>query len=355
MATEASPLPGLRPMRNDPGRHWAAVVPFVPAGVLSEQARALEAAGLAGIQAPQIYGPPFAPLAVCAAATSRVQLMSGIAIAGVRSPFETAMAAMDLDHLSQGRFILGLGTSVRAWTEGIFGMPFDPPIARLREAIELIRLVIAKSHTGELDRFEGAYHRHDFSQFQPLVPPLRERIPIWVAGNRQRVIRLAAEVADGVMGHPIWSVEWATHQGAEALASGLARAGRSRGDVHLHLGQWAAIDRDRRQAIDDARATVAFYAGVDSYEEVFAAHGFRDVARLCQEGVKRGDYLSTAHHVPDEMVDTFALCGPADRVRKRFRPLWETADSFCIYPPLFGLPPERAAAYGAAIAETFYS
>jgi probable F420-dependent oxidoreductase len=342
-------------MRNDPGRHWAAVVPFMPVDVLTEQARALEAAGLAGILAPQVYGPPFVPLAAVAATTKRVQLMSGIAIALVRSPFETAMAAMDLDRLSGGRFILGLGTSVRAWSEGFFGMPSDRPVARLREAVELIRLVIAKSHTGELDRFEGTFHRHDFSQFQPIAPPLRSEIPIWVAGNRQRVIRLAAEVAQGVMGHPIWSVEWATRQGAAALAEGLARAGRARADVHFHVGQTVAIDRDRRQAIEDARPSVAFFACVEAYEEFFAAHGYRDVARRCQEGVKRGSYLSTAHNVPDEMVETFALCGPADHVRQRFRPLWETADSFCLYPPLFGIPPERTATYGAAIAETFYS
>jgi probable F420-dependent oxidoreductase len=342
-------------MRNDPARHWAVVVPFVPAGLLADQARSYEAAGLAGIQAPQIYGPPFVPLAVVAAATTRAKLLSGIAIAAVRSPFETAMAAMDLDHLSEGRFILGLGTSVRAWSQGIYGRPFDRPVARLREAIELIRLVIAKSHTGELDRFEGTFHRHDFSELQPLVPPLRTEIPIWVAGNRRPVIRLAAEVADGVMGHPIWSVEWATHQGMGAVAEGLRRGRRSRADVHLHLGQFVALNPDRRQGIEDARATVAFYAGVESYEELFAAHGYVEVARRCQEGVQRGDYLSTAHHVPDEMVETFALCGPVDGVRERFRPLWEAGDSFCLYPPLFGLPPERTAAYGAAIAEAFFS
>jgi alkanesulfonate monooxygenase SsuD/methylene tetrahydromethanopterin reductase-like flavin-dependent oxidoreductase (luciferase family) len=116
MATATAARLSAESMRNDPSRHWGAVVPFVPAGVLAEQARALESAGLAGILAPQIYGPPFVTLAAVAAATARVRLLSGIAIAGARSPVETAMAAIDLDRLSGGRFILGLGTSVRAWS-----------------------------------------------------------------------------------------------------------------------------------------------------------------------------------------------------------------------------------------------
>jgi probable F420-dependent oxidoreductase len=343
------------PGRNEPSRHWGAVVPFMPAALVADQARALETAGLRGILAPQIYGPPFVALAAAAAATERVDLLSGIAIAGVRSPVETAAAAMDLDRLSGGRFILGLGTSVRSWSEGIFGMPSDRPVARLREAVELIRLVIAKAHTGELRGFAGEFHRHDFSAMQVIMPPpVRTEIPIWIAGNQQRTIRLAAEIADGVMGHPIWSVEWATGQGAAAVAHGLARAGRDRDDIHLQLGQFVAIDDDRRQAVEDGRATVAFYAAVEAYEPYFSAHGFREQAARCQEVARKDGYRSATRHVPDEMVERFVLCGPADRVRKRFRPLDDLADSFWLLPPLFGPPPERAAELAGRIAETFY-
>ena len=356
MATTATARRSAKRMRNDPSRHWGAVVPFMPADALADQARAIEHAGLMGILAPQIYGPPFVPLAVAAAATERVRLLSGIAIAGARSPVETAMAAIDLDRLSGGRFILGLGTSVRAWSEGIFGAPSDRPVARLREAVELIRLVVAGMGAGGLESFEGEFHRHDFSRMQPIMPPpLRPEIPVWVAGNQRRTIRLAAEIADGVMCHPIWSVEWATGEGAAALAEGLSRAGRGRSDVHVMMGRFVAIDDDPRQAVEDARATVAFYAGVEAYEPFFAAHGFLEEARRCQAWVARGDYLGSAREVPDEMEERFALCGPADRVRERFRPLWELGDSFWLAPPLFGLPPDRLGELGARIAGAFYS
>jgi probable F420-dependent oxidoreductase len=356
MATTATARRSAEGMRNDPSRHWGAVVPFIPADALAGQARAIEDAGLMGLLAPQIYGPPFVPLAVAAAATERVQLLSGIAIAGARSPVETAMASIDLDRLSRGRFILGLGTSVRAWSEGIFGMPSDRPVARLREAVELIRLVIAGLANGGLQGFEGEFHRHDFSRMQPIMPPpLRPEIPIWLAGNQRRTVRLAAEIGDGVMCHPIWSAEWATGEGRTALAEGLARGGRTRGDVHLMMGRFVAIDDDPRQAVEDARATVAFYAGVEAYEPFFAAHGHREQARGCQAWVARGDYLGAAREVPDDMVEVYALCGPVDRVRAGFRPFWELGDSFWLAPPLFGLPPERVAELGGRIAHAFYS
>lgn len=341
-------------MSHDPRRLWASLAAFVPAPALAEQARALEGAGLAGIFSPQIYGPPFVPLAACAAVTDRIALATGVAMAFTRSPFETAMAAMDLDRLSAGRFTLGLGTSVRSWSGGIFGMPYGRPISRLRETIELIRLVIGQSHRGGLDRFEGEYHRHDFSEFQPFIPPVRDRIPIWVGVLREPLTRFAAEVADGVIGHPIWSVGWATTRAQEAIARGLAASGRSRSDVHVNMWFFAFVNPSRREAIEDARPTVAFYAGVAQYEEYFAAHGFREEARRCQEGVQRGDYLGVAHAVPDEMVETFALCGPIDAIRRRLAPAWDAADSLCLVPHAHGRDPDVVAAYAGRLAEAFY-
>ena len=342
-------------MNSDKSRHWSMVTPMVPMEMLTAQAKQLEAAGLCGLFAPQVYGPPFIPLAACAAVTSRIQLASGIALAFARSPFETAMAAMDLDRISGGRFILGLGPSVRSFSEGFFGMPYGKPVEHLRETIELIRLIIAKSHTGELKRFDGKYHHHDFSEFQPLAVPLRPHIPIWIAAVRQALIRLATEVADGLIGHPIWSIGWATNQAANALKDGLAKAGRQRSDIHFNAWFWVAIGRDRKETINDARGTVAFYAGIAQYEEYFAAHGFRAEAQRCQVGVQRGDYLSVASQVPDEMAETFVICGTPDEVRKKLEPVWEVADSVCLVPPIGGLPPDKLMAYAATIGDTFYT
>lgn len=339
-------------MPNTP-RYWGTVSPM-PAPMLTAHAQAQEAMGLEGVFAPQVYGPPFIPLSVAAGVTTRLKLATGIALAFARSPFETALAAMDLDRISGGRFVLGLGSSVRSWSEGFFGMPYGKPVEHLREVIEIVRLVIAKSHTGELQRYEGKYHTLDFSEFQPLAQPLRTDLPIWVAGLRQPLLRLGAEVADGIIGHPIWSIDWATTKVMADVRAGLAKAGRQRSDLEFNVWLFVAPNADRKQAIEDAKATVAFYAGVEQYEAYFAAHGFGREAKLLQEGVKNGSYLSVKHLVPDEMAQTFVVCGTPDEVRQRVSKIWEVADSATLMPPAYALAPEQIGQYSAAIAGLFY-
>ncbi len=339
-------------MPNKP-KFWGTIVPL-PAPMLTAHAAQLEALGLEGLFAPQVYGPPFIPLATAAGATSRVRLATGIALAFARSPFETAVAAMDLDRISGGRFTLGLGTSVKAWSEGFFGMEYGKPLAHMREVVEIVRLIIGKSHTGELTRYDGTYHHLDFSQFNSLGAPVRTNLPIWVACLRTPLIRLAAEIADGVIGHPIWSIDWATTKVMDDLKAGLAKGGKQRSDIEVNMWLFVAPNDDRKQAIEDARATVAFYAGAEQYEPYFAAHGFGKEARQLQEGVKRGDYLGVKHLVTDEMAQTFVVCGTPDEVRKRVAPIWETADSACLNPPSYGLDPGAMLRYGAKIAELFY-
>ncbi len=342
-------------MANKSKRYWGFVTADVPAAAVAAQAKMQEDAGLEGLMAPQVYGTPFVPLAVAAAATSRIRLASGIALAFARSPYETALHALDLDRISGGRFTLGLGCSIRSWSEGFYGMPYGKPLAHMREVVEVIRMVITKAHTGELKRYDGVYHHHDFSELQPPPPPLRTDLPIWIAALRGPLVSLAAEIADGVMGHPIWSIPWATTKIPEALDRGLKRAGKQRSDIEFQIGLWVAISNDRAEAINDARATVAFYAGMAQYEEYFAAHGFREEARRLQEGVRHGDYVSVAHQVPDGMAETFVICGTPDEVRKRVEPVWEVADSLWLLPPAYALPPAKMMAYAGAIASTFYS
>ncbi len=332
-------------------RHWGLVPAQLPAATIAALARQQEDAGLEGVFAAQVYGPPFAPLAAAATGTQRLLLASGIAIALTRSPFETAMAALDLDHMSEGRFVLGLGTSVRSWVEGIFGMPYDKPAPQLREAVTAIRQIIAEAHTGRLRRFDGRYYHMDFSEMQPPPPPVRTSIPIWISALRGAMVRLGAEIGDGLIGHPIWSVPWITDVIAKDIASGLARAGRRREDLHVNCWFWATPNPDRQTSIEDARACVAFYAGVEQYEPYFAAHGFGDLCRRLQAGVQRGDYLSVAPLVTDEMASTFVVTGTPDEVRRKLEPAWAVADAMTLIPPVLSLTPEKTAFYAANIAE----
>ena len=345
-------------MDNDPGRHWAMLVPHVPGDVLAAQAAMVEAAGLGGIAAPEFYGNPLVTLSHCAANTTRVELLSAITLASVHNPFSLAMSAIDLDRLSGGRFILGVGPSVREMVEGFHGLPgHRRPLARLREAIEVIRLVVARGHTGELDRFRGEFYEHDWTTFQgnPL-PPLRPAIPIWIAAARMGLVRLAGTVADGLTSHSLWSVDWALREGLPTLTEALKKSGRERSHFHWQAAFFVAVNPDRRQALHDAKPTIAFYAGVDSYEPYFEAHGFGAEARACQEAVRRHDVAGAgADAVSDEMAETFVIAGPADECRKRLEPVWEAADSFMLVPPFQALPPEQVMAYNLSLADAFYS
>jgi len=344
-------------MRNDTSRQWAMLTPLVPGEVLTAQAQQAEAAGLAGIFVPEIYSSPFMSLGYCAAATERVQLASGILNAFASSPFEIAMTAMDLDRVSGGRLILGLGTSIKAWSEGLYGMPgYGKPVAHIRETIDVIRLVIAKSHTGELDRYDGAYHRHDWSTFLgPFAPPVRERVPIWLAGNQRGLTRLAGELCEGFIDHPIHGTRWMLSQGRDALAEGLRAAGRDRKDIHWNAWLWVAVNPHRAEALDDARTTVAFYAGMRQYEPMFAAMGFGKEARACSEAFERKDMAGWVGAVSDDMAQTFVVLGGADACRRRVAEVWDLADSFCLVPPIGGLAPEKIMFYASGIAETFYT
>ena len=344
-------------MADKTKRYWGFVLADVLATAVAAQAKMQEDAGLDGLLAPQLYSTPFIPLAAAATATSRVRLLSGIALAFTRSPYETALAAMDMDRISGGRFVLGLGCSVRTLSEEIYGMPYGKPLEHMREVVEIIRLVIGKAHTGELKRYDGVYHKHDFNMLQWLAPPppLRTDMPIWIAALRRPLVSLAAEIGDGVMGHPIWSVPWATTKIPEAIERGLKRGGKQRADIEFQVGLYVAVSNDRADAVNDARATVAFYAGAVQYEEYFAAHGFREEARRLQEGVQHGGFAGAAHLVPDEMAETFVVCGTADQVRKKIEPVWEVADSLLLVPPTYALPPAKIMAYAGAIASTFYA
>ncbi len=329
-------------------RFWG-VIPPLPGPLLVDVAKQAEAAGLEGLFAVQVYGPPFIPLAAAAAVTERIKIATGIAIAAARSPFETAMAAMDLDHISMGRTILGLGTSVSAWTEGVFGAPHYKPLTHLRDTVGAIRHIISQAD-GTIEPYDGVYFKADFKELQPMTPPVRPAIPIWVAALREKLVRLGTEIGDGVIGHPMWSVEWTLNEMKPAIEDQLSISGRKREDIEVSVWPWVAPNPNEAEALDDARPTIAFYAGAGQYESFFAAHGFKKEAQACQSAVVESSYLDGVQHVPDEMVRAFVAVGDLDKVRERIEPVWQLADSVCYCPPAYNLSPEKMMYYQGQLA-----
>jgi probable F420-dependent oxidoreductase len=316
--------------------------------------RDLEDRGFGGVAFPQVYGPPFVPAALAASVSKRLQVATGIAVGLTRSPFETAMAALDVDRFSEGRFVLGLGTGPVHWTKGYYGMPYDKPVSRLREVVQILRHVEDGARAGTMKPWRGDCYELEFHAYEPTAPPYRERIPVWIAALRQKMCELAGEVADGLFGHPVWSVEWAVGQAQQSLAIGAARTGRDPAKIHFQPWVMASIDRTPKMAVDEAKPFVAFYAGFAQYHPYFEAHGFGPEAQKLHEASKSMNCVEAAHLVPDEMAKTFVVCGTPDQARERVEPLWQRANSMMIGPPAWGLSAERLAAKTAAIADTFW-
>jgi probable F420-dependent oxidoreductase len=332
-------------------RKFWAVLPVMPAPELTATAQLYESLGFEGVFAAQVYGPPFVPLAAASTVTQQLKLASGIAIAATRSPMETAMAAIDLDRISEGRFILGLGSSASNWTEGVYGTQKIKPVTHLRDTVAAIRHIEAGAHLG-LQPYEGSYFKAHFQTMMKQAPPHREKIPIWVAALRETLVRTAAEIADGVIGHPMWSIDWTLNHMVPAYLDELQKQGRERKDVTISIWPWVAINEDREQALEDARSTVAYYASEAQYEPFFEMNGFGDAARACQAGIMSDRDISTFKHLaPDEMVETFVTLGPAAEVADKLEPLWEVANHLCPTPPLWNLPPEKIQAYSEAIGQ----
>ena len=322
---------------------------WAPIGVgdsvaIGERAKQLEDRGYEGIIGNQVYGPPWASLAVAAASTTSLELETGIAMAFVRSPFETACAAIELDRISNGRFTLGLGTAPQTWTEDFFGQEFLPPISRIREVIEILRLVFdsASENAESIPDYHGEHYQLSFAGLHPNFGPEVRQIPIWVAALRERLCELAGECADGFIGHSIWSKWWLTERALPAIRRGATGAGRDPDDLNVQLWLTASIDSDPTASARRARGNVAFYASIPSYRSYFEAHGFGGVFDTLVEARRSVPLTQCIDLVPLDAARTFAICGTADEVGQEIEEIAGYATSVCVKPPMWGVDPEDA-------------
>lgn len=315
------------------------------AAQITGTAKRLEDRGYAGTIGNQVYGPPWAPLAVAAAATTNLGIESGIAMSFVRSPVETAYAAMELDLLSDGRFTLGLGTAPRTWVEDSFGEDFEPPIGRMREVIEIIRLVNEAAAQGRstIPSYDGKHFQLSFESLFPNFGTDVRRIPVKIAALRERLCELAGECADGFIGHSIWSTWWTLERALPAMRRGADKAGRNVDELDVQLWLTASIDPDPDVAARRARGNMAFYAGVPSYRTYFDAHGFGDMFDRLVEARKSLPLEECLDLVPLEAAATFAVCGTADDVGQQIEQIAGHANSICVKPPMWAVDPADVA------------
>ena len=257
----------------------------------------LEAAGYDGVWTAETQHDAFLPLAAAAVSTSRVTLGTAIATAFTRSPMVTAMAAWDLQRASRGRFVLGLGTQVRAHNVRRFSVPWEAPAPRLRELVEALRHIWGAFQGEHPLRFRGQFYRHDLiSPFFDPGPIPEGPPPIWLAAVTPTMYRLAGEVADGIHVHVFHTARYLREVALPAL-------GDRRADVTLASGVFVVIGGNE----DAVRMQIAFYGSTPTYRPVFEVHGWDGLQEKLHGLMARGDFAAMAAAIDDEVLGEFAV------------------------------------------------
>ncbi|GGK37985.1 LLM class F420-dependent oxidoreductase [Nocardia camponoti] len=288
----------------------------------------LENAGLDIVFVPEAYSfDAVSALGYLAARTERVELASGILQLYTRTPSLTAMTAAGLDFVSDGRFTLGIGASGPQVIEGFHGVPYDAPIGRTREMIEICRQVWRR----EKVNYQGKYYQIPLpaekgtglgKELKLINHPVRESIPILLAALGPKNVELAAELAQGWQ--PIFYLpEKAADVWGDALAAGKAKRDASLGDLDVFASPALAIGEDVEGLLEFVKPHLALYIGgmgakgKNFYHTLATKYGYGEAADRIQELYLSGDKAAAAQAVPDDLVRDVSLIGPASYVKER--------------------------------------
>jgi alkanesulfonate monooxygenase SsuD/methylene tetrahydromethanopterin reductase-like flavin-dependent oxidoreductase (luciferase family) len=223
-----------------------------PIAEVVEQAQLAEQAGFDAVWLTDFHNrDAFVRMAMVGQATSRIGVASGIAYAFARSPVLTAAAAADVDEVTGGRLILGLGTGTKRMQESWYGLTFESPAPKAAEVVRLLRALWAADGMKPF-KFEGRFYRLAIDFFgRP--GRVRNRIPVYLAGVNRLMVRTAGEVADGLVGHPLYSRRYLDEVVRPSVAAGLRRGSRQRSDFDLAGYVITSISADRDEARAEAR------------------------------------------------------------------------------------------------------
>lgn len=304
-------------------------------------ARQAESLGAAGVWANETQHDPFLPLALAAEHTARVQFGTAVAIAFARSPTVVAHTAWDLAELSGGRFILGLGTQVKAHIERRFGLTWEAPVPRLREYIQAVRAVWGAWQNGSRLNYRGQHYKLTLmTPFFSPAPLRNPRIPIFIAGVNAPLCRLAGELADGFHVHPYHTVKYLAEVVRPAIAEGAAKAGREMSAIEISTSTFVilgATEAERAADREAMRAQIAFYASTPSYRGVLEAHGWGETGAALSALAAKGQWGEMPRLIAAEMLGTFAVEGTwadvGEKLRERYAGL---ADRVSLYRPFTG-------------------
>jgi len=318
-----------------------AALPIVQLKDIPAIAKAAEETGFTALWAQETQHDPFLPCTLIAEHSAKMDFGTAIAVSFARSPATLAYTAWDLAAQSNGRFILGMGTQVKAHIEKRFGMPWPASVTgKLREQIQVIRAFWDAWQNGTKLNFRGEYYKITLMSpfFNPGAIP-NPQIPIYIAGVNTGLAKLAGELCDGFHAHPFNSPRYMNEVILPAIEDGLKKGGRKRSDIAVSVTPFVATTPEE---VGFARMQVAFYASTPSYKPVMDLHGWGETAEKLSGFASKGEWHEMPMLITDEMLAEFCLMttqeGLASDLKKRYAGI---ADRITLYTPF--VPGEKDA------------
>jgi probable F420-dependent oxidoreductase len=302
-------------------------------------AKAAEEIGFDALWTQETQHDPFLPCTLIAEHTAHLHIGTAVAVSFARSPANLAYTAWDLAAQSKGRFILGLGTQVKAHIERRFGMPWPESVTgKLREQIQITRAFWDCWQNGTKLKYRGEYYKISLmSPFFHAGAIEHPNIPIYIAGVNKGLAKLAGEICDGFHVHPFHSVRYLTDVTIPAIEEGAAKERRQREDIAISVTAFVATTPEE---MNFARAQIAFYASTPSYRSVMNLHGWSAVAEKLSAHAARGEWTEMPMLITDEILSEFCLVTDesklTDELKKRYAGI---ADRLTLYTPF--VPGER--------------
>ncbi|PYE12348.1 alkanesulfonate monooxygenase SsuD/methylene tetrahydromethanopterin reductase-like flavin-dependent oxidoreductase (luciferase family) [Williamsia limnetica] len=301
-----------------------------------ELALEAEAIGCAAVWTSELYSRSATiPMAAIAAGTSTISIGSNIAYGVGRSPLMWAAEARDLDELSGGRIILGLGNGTPKMMEAWHGVSGEAPAARMAELVSVLRK-LWKLHEGPVDH-DGRFYQVHIAPTAEVTRPIRDHLPIWIAGVNRYMLRTAGGHADGLVGHPMFTSAYVQGPVAEEIAVGATAAGRDPADITMMGIRMCAIDDDEERARRQAAFAIGQYAASRVYDRLFESHGWGGAQLVIRQAARDRDIDALIKAVPDEAIDAIAIaCRPAE-FEDRLAAGFEGFDHVDLIAPPWGL------------------
>jgi probable F420-dependent oxidoreductase len=284
---------------------------------------AAEAAGYDGSWVAETQIDALTALAVAAGETSRIQLGTGIVVAFARNPMTVAVTANDVQFISGGRLLLGLGSQIRPHITKRFSMPWSHPAARMREFILAVRAIWDSWATGSPLRFRGDFYTHTLMTpfFDPGPNPFGNP-PIFLAGVGELMTEVAGEVADGFLCHGFSTERYVREVTLPALKRGRAKAGKTLEGFEISGPAFVATGTTSEQieeAIAAVKQQISFYGSTPAYRKVLELHGWGDLGDELNVLSKRDGWAQMPALIDDEMLHSFAVVGEPEAVAAELR------------------------------------